>query len=64
MKLHINVPYGENEHHVVESIFKAFGLALDLASAFDGPGGGVRSSKRILSTVMNSTLSSRYPVPT
>jgi imidazoleglycerol-phosphate dehydratase len=33
MNLHINVAYGENEHHVIESIFKAFGRALDQASS-------------------------------
>jgi len=29
MNLHINVLYGENQHHVIESIFKAAGKALD-----------------------------------
>jgi len=48
MNLHINVPYGENEHHVIESIFKAFGRALDEASAFDERIAGVRSSKGVL----------------
>ena len=45
MNLHINVAYGENDHHVIESIFKAFGRALDQASSFDGRIAGVRSSK-------------------
>jgi imidazoleglycerol-phosphate dehydratase len=48
MNLHINVAYGENEHHVIESIFKAFGRALDQASSFDGRITGVRSSKGTL----------------
>jgi imidazoleglycerol-phosphate dehydratase len=48
MNLHINVPYGENEHHVIESIFKAFGRALHQASAFDEGISGVRSSKGVL----------------
>jgi len=48
MNLHINVSYGENEHHVIESIFKAFGRALDQASAFDKRIAGVRSSKGVL----------------
>ena len=48
MNLHINVPYGENEHHVIESIFKSFGRALDEASSFDERIAGVRSSKGIL----------------
>jgi imidazoleglycerol-phosphate dehydratase len=45
MNLHINVAYGENDHHVVESIFKAFGRALDEAASLDGRITGVRSSK-------------------
>jgi imidazoleglycerol-phosphate dehydratase len=48
MNLHINVSYGENEHHVIESIFKAFGRALDQASALDERVTGVRSSKGVL----------------
>jgi imidazoleglycerol-phosphate dehydratase len=48
MNLHINVPYGENEHHAIESIFKAFGRAMDQASAFDERIAGVRSSKGVL----------------
>jgi imidazoleglycerol-phosphate dehydratase len=48
MNLHINVAYGDNDHHVVESIFKAFGRALDRASSLDGRVTGVRSSKGTL----------------
>ena len=48
MNLHINVPYGENGHHVLEAIFKACGRALDQASSFDQRITGVRSSKGIL----------------
>jgi imidazoleglycerol-phosphate dehydratase len=48
MNLHVNVPYGENDHHVIESIFKAFGRALDLAVAIDGRTTGVPSSKGTL----------------
>lgn len=29
--LHINVLYGENEHHIVEAIFKGFGKSLAMA---------------------------------
>ncbi|MDY0131310.1 MAG: imidazoleglycerol-phosphate dehydratase HisB [Desulforegulaceae bacterium] len=29
--LHINVPYGENEHHILEAIFKGFGKSLSMA---------------------------------
>jgi imidazoleglycerol-phosphate dehydratase len=45
MNLHINVFYGDNEHHLLESIFKALGRALDQASAFDQRIKNVRSSK-------------------
>lgn len=31
LTLHINVPYGENEHHIVEAIFKGLGRALSSA---------------------------------
>ena len=45
MNLHINVLYGENEHHIIESIFKSAGRAMDLATSFDKRIKGVRSSK-------------------
>jgi imidazoleglycerol-phosphate dehydratase len=45
MNLHIQVPYGENEHHIIESIFKSTGRAMDLATSFDKRIIGVRSSK-------------------
>lgn len=48
MNLHINVSYGENQHHVTESIFKAFGRALQEASTYDNRIAGVRSSKGVL----------------
>jgi len=48
MNLHINVAYGENDHHVIESIFKAFGRALDQAVTMDGRTSGVLSSKGAL----------------
>lgn len=48
MNLHINVSYGDNDHHVVESVFKAFGRALDQASSLDDRIRGVRSSKGTL----------------
>ncbi len=31
MNLHVLVPYGTNNHHVAEAIFKAFGKALRMA---------------------------------
>ena len=35
MNLHIKVLYGENDHHIMEAIFKAFAKALDMATQFD-----------------------------
>ena len=48
MNLHINVMYGENEHHIVESIYKAAGRALDQATSYDQRITGIRSSKGTL----------------
>jgi imidazoleglycerol-phosphate dehydratase len=48
MNLHINVAYGENEHHIIESIFKGVGRALDMAVSFDKRVKSVRSSKGTL----------------
>ncbi len=45
MNLHINVQYGENEHHIIEVIFKALGRALSQACSMDNRVSGVRSSK-------------------
>lgn len=45
LNLHINVSYGENEHHILESVFKSLGRALDQATGFDDRISGVRSSK-------------------
>jgi imidazoleglycerol-phosphate dehydratase len=46
--LHINVMYGENTHHIIEAVFKAFGQALDEATMFDSRIGTVRSTKGVL----------------
>ncbi|MCD8141691.1 MAG: imidazoleglycerol-phosphate dehydratase HisB [Clostridiales bacterium] len=35
MNLHIKVFYGENDHHIMEAMFKAFAKALDTATQFD-----------------------------
>jgi len=35
MNLHVNVPYGTNDHHVAEAIFKALAQALRQAKAID-----------------------------
>ena len=48
MNLHINVPYGENEHHILESIFKSLGRSLDQACTMDDRVKNVRSTKGIL----------------
>jgi len=48
MNLHINVFYGENMHHIVESIFKAAGRALDQATTMDDRIQNVRSTKGAL----------------
>lgn len=48
MNLHINVKYGENEHHVLEAIYKSVGRALKQAVCIDSLTDGVRSTKGIL----------------
>jgi imidazoleglycerol-phosphate dehydratase len=48
MNLHINMRYGDNDHHVIESVFKAFARALDQASAIDERVSRVLSSKGVL----------------
>ena len=46
--LHINLMYGENTHHMIEAMFKAFGQALDEATTLDKRITEVRSTKGIL----------------
>ena len=48
MNLHVNAFYGENEHHLIESIFKATARAMDDATSFDQRVQGVHSTKVIL----------------
>lgn len=48
MNLHVNVLYGENEHHIIESIFKALGRSLDEATSHDERIVDVRSTKGVL----------------
>jgi len=48
MTLHIHLVYGENKHHCVEAIFKAFGQALRQAVAIDKGRLGIPSSKGVL----------------
>lgn len=44
--LHINLLYGENDHHKIEAVFKALGRAINQASELVGE--GVASSKGVL----------------
>lgn len=46
--LHIRSIYGRNNHHIIESIFKAFGRALDEATGQDSRINGVLSTKGAL----------------
>ena len=46
--LHISVPYGSNNHHIIEAIFKATAKALDQATSFDERVSGVPSTKGVL----------------
>lgn len=43
--IHVNLAYGENQHHIIEAIFKAFGRALDEATGIDPRIQGVMSTK-------------------
>lgn len=46
--LHINLQYGKNSHHIIESIFKAFGRALHTASKINPEVKGIPSTKGLL----------------
>lgn len=46
--LHVNVRYGENQHHILEAVFKAFGRALAQAMAPHPRMSGILSSKGAL----------------
>lgn len=48
MNLHICVRYGQNDHHVIEAVFKSFARALDQATSIDGRITGVQSTKGAL----------------
>ncbi len=45
VNLHINLRYGKDIHHIIESIFKAFGRALDEAIGIDPRIKGIQSTK-------------------
>jgi imidazoleglycerol-phosphate dehydratase len=46
--VHVNLAYGDNLHHIVEAVFKAFARALDEATQLDPRVQGVLSSKGAL----------------
>jgi len=48
MTLHINLLYGQNSHHMVESVFKGLGRALREAVSIDQRATGVPSTKGVL----------------
>ena len=45
MNLHIKMLSGENNHHILEAMFKAFAKALDMATRYDSRLEGVLSTK-------------------
>lgn len=45
INLHVNVPYGQNTHHIIEAIFKALARAMDQASLIDPRIKGILSTK-------------------
>lgn len=48
MNLHIKMLDGENNHHIIEAIFKAFAKALDQATRIDQRIEGVLSTKGVI----------------
>ncbi len=48
LNLHVDVPYGENAHHVAEAIFKGLAKALDRATRIDERTDEVPSTKGVL----------------
>lgn len=48
LTLHVEMPYGDNDHHMLEAAFKALGRALDQATAQEPRMGGVASTKGVL----------------
>lgn len=45
MNIHIKILSGENSHHMIEAVFKAFAKALDEAVSIDGRVKDVLSTK-------------------
>jgi imidazoleglycerol-phosphate dehydratase len=48
MNLHVTVPYGTNNHHIAEAVFKALGKALRMAVDLDPREKSVPSTKGVL----------------
>lgn len=48
INLHVNVPYGGNDHHMAEAIFKSLGQALRAAASRDERVADVPSTKGVL----------------
>ena len=48
LNLHMDVPYGENAHHIAEAIFKGIAKALDRATRIDERTDEVPSTKGVL----------------
>ncbi|NTW71035.1 MAG: imidazoleglycerol-phosphate dehydratase HisB [Eubacteriaceae bacterium] len=48
MNLHVTTLYGENDHHIIESVFKALGRALKEAVSLDESSSGIPSTKGVL----------------
>ena len=48
LTLHVLLPYGSNDHHLLEASFKALGRALDQACSFEPRASGVVSTKGVL----------------
>jgi imidazoleglycerol-phosphate dehydratase len=48
MTIHLEVPYGDNTHHIMEAVFKAMGRALDRASQPEPRAQGAPSTKGVL----------------
>ncbi len=48
LNLHVDVPYGENAHHIAEAIFKGIAKALDRATRIDERTDEVPSTKGVL----------------
>jgi imidazoleglycerol-phosphate dehydratase len=46
--LHLSQLAGENSHHILEGVFKAFGRTMRQAAAIDPDGSGVPSTKGVL----------------